>query len=165
MKKDDRRRHMYVIGKTGMGKTNLIQNLAIQDIRAGRGVAVIDPHGELAEECLKAVPSSRIPDVIYFNPSDRKFPVGFNLLDNKDPAIKDLIASGIIAVFQKIWASSWGVRLENTLRHAVLSLLEYPDATLLGVLRILVDEKFRERIIQNEKDPIVKMFWTKQFQE
>jgi DNA helicase HerA-like ATPase len=156
---------MYVVGKTGMGKTNLIKNMAIQDIRAGRGVGIIDPHGELAEECLKAVPSRRIGDVIYFNPCDREFPVGFNLLDCKDPKMKHLVASGVVGVFQKIWASSWGVRLENTLRHAVLSLLEYPDATLLGVLRVLVDEKYREKIIDNEKDPIVRMFWVKQFRE
>lgn len=162
---DDRRRHMYVIGKTGMGKTNLIQNMAIQDIRSDRGVGIIDPHGELAEECLKAVPSRRIGDVIYFNPADRRFPVGFNLLDCKDPEAKDLVASAVVGVFQKLWANSWGVRLENTLRHAVLSLLEYPDATLLGVLRILVDEKYREKIIEQEKDPIVRLFWVKQFRE
>lgn len=162
---EDRRRHMYVIGKTGMGKTNLIQNMAIQDIRSGRGVGIIDPHGELAEECLKAVPSTRISDVIYFNPCDRDFPVGFNLLDCKDPNLKPLVASGVVGVFQKLWASSWGVRLENTLRHAVLSLLEHRDATLLGVLRVLVDEKYREKIIQSEKDPIVRMFWEKQFRE
>jgi hypothetical protein len=165
IKPDDRRRHMYVIGKTGMGKTNLIQNMAIQDIRAGRGVGIIDPHGELAEECLKAVPARRICDVIYFNPCDREFPVGFNLLDLRNPDLKHLVASGVVGVFQKIWASSWGVRLENTLRHAVLSLLEYPDATLLGVLRVLVDEKFREKIINNEKDPVVRLFWFKQFRE
>ena len=162
---EDRRRHMYVIGKTGMGKTNLIQNMAIQDIRSGRGVGVVDPHGDLAEACLKAVPARRIGDVIYFNPSDREFPVGFNLLDTRDPSVKDLVASGVVGVFQKIWASSWGVRLENTLRHAVLSLLEYPDATLLGVLRVLVDEKFREKIILRVKDPIVRLFWVKQFRE
>ncbi len=165
IKPDDRRRHMYVVGKTGMGKTNLIQNMAIQDIHAGRGVAIIDPHGELAEECLKAVPSHRIGDVIYFNPSDREFSVGFNLLDCRDPEMRDLVASGVVGVFQKLWASSWGVRLENTLRHAVLSLLEYSDATLLGVLRMLVDEKYRDKIIDNEKDPVVRMFWLKQFRE
>jgi hypothetical protein len=165
IKTDDRRRHMYVIGKTGMGKTNLIQNMAIQDIRAGRGVAVIDPHGEFAEQCLKAVPSRRINDVLYFNPADTEFPVAFNIMDVPHYASKDLAASGIIGVFHKLWATSWGPRLENTLRHAVLSLLAYPNSTLLEVLQILVDEKFREKVIAAEKDPVLKSFWDKQFRQ
>ena len=163
IKPDDRRRHMYVIGKTGMGKTNLIQNMAIQDIRAGRGVAVMDPHGDFAEACLKAVPSRRINEVIYFNPSDRDFPIGFNVMEVPPYSDKDLTASGIVGTFHKLFSDSWGPRLENTLRHAVLSLLAYPGATLLEVLTLLLNETFRESVIAKEKDPILKRFWDQQF--
>lgn len=156
---------MYVIGKTGMGKTNLIQNMAIQDIRNGQGVCVIDPHGEFAEACLAAVPSRRINDVVYFNPADKEFPLGFNIMEVPGYTTRDLTASGIIGVFKKLWASSWGPRLENTLQHAVLSLLAYPGSTLIEVLTLLIDEKFREKIIAAERDPLLKRFWDKQFRE
>lgn len=165
IKADDRRRHMYVVGKTGMGKTNLLETMVIQDIRNGHGLAYIDPHGDTAERLIKAIPSGRINDVIYFNPSDLAYPIGFNVMEAPDPDTKSLIASGIVGVFRKLWANSWGVRLENTLRHAVLSLLAYQDSTLLGVLKILMDEKYRKMIIKNEKDPIIRMFWEKQFEE
>lgn len=165
IKPDDRRRHMYVMGKTGMGKTNLLETMAIQDIRNGHGVAYIDPHGDTAEKLLAAIPTRRMNDVIYFNPPDLERPIGFNVMEVGDPDTKHLIASGIVGVFHKLWANSWGVRLENTLRHAVLSLLAYPDTTLLGVLKILMDEKYRKTVIKNEKDPIIRMFWEKQFEE
>jgi hypothetical protein len=165
IKPDDRRRHMYVIGKTGMGKTNLIQNMAIQDIRDDRGVAVMDPHGDFAEACLKAVPARRINEVIYFNPSDRDFPIGFNVMEVPVYSDKDLTASGIVGTFHKLFADSWGPRLENTLRHAILSLLAYPGSTLLEVLTLLLDESFREKVITAEEDPVLKRFWDKQFRE
>lgn len=165
IKPDDRRRHMYVIGKTGMGKTNLIQNMAIQDIRAGRGVAVMDPHGDFAEACLKAVPARRINEVVYFNPADRDFPVGFNVMEVPPYSDKDLTASGIVGTFHKLFADSWGPRLENTLRHAALSLLAQPGSTLLEILALLLDEDFRERVIADERDPVLKRFWDKQFRE
>jgi len=163
IKPDDRRRHMYVIGKTGMGKTNLLENMVIQDIRNGHGVCYIDPHGDTAEKLLKSIPSERINDVIYFNPADQQFPIAYNVMEAVDPEYRHLISSGLIGVFKKIWADSWGPRLEYILRNALLALLEYPGSTLLGVTRILVDKKYRERVVEKVSDPVVKMFWTEEF--
>ncbi|MDZ7611281.1 MAG: type IV secretion system DNA-binding domain-containing protein [Candidatus Moranbacteria bacterium] len=163
IKIDDRRRHVYTIGKTGMGKTNLIQNMAIQDIRDGNGVAVADPHGEFAEECMKAVPASRINDVIYFNPADTDYPIAMNVMEKVGTEYRHLVASGLVGVFKKIWADSWGPRLEYLLRNAILALLEYPTSTLLGVPRILVDKDYREKVVEKVSDPVVKTFWTEEF--
>lgn len=163
IKTDDRRRHMYVIGKTGMGKTNMLENMVVQDIRNGHGVCYIDPHGDTAEKLIKAIPAERINDVIYFNPADQKFPIAFNVMEKVDPEYRHLVASGLIGVFKKIWADSWGPRLEYILRNAILALLEYPGSTLLGVTRILVDKKYRERVVDKVTDPVVKMFWTDEF--
>jgi CxxC-x17-CxxC domain-containing protein len=163
IKKDDRRRHFYVVGKTGTGKTTMIQNMAIQDVQNGRGVAIVDPHGEFAEEVLKAVPASRINDVIYFNPADQEWPIAFNVMEKVDTEYRHLIASGLVGVFKKIWADSWGPRLEYILRNAILALLEYPGSTLLGVTRILTDKNYRERVVEKISDPVVKMFWADEF--
>lgn len=163
IKTDDRRRHMYVIGKTGMGKTNLIQNMAIQDIRNGKGLAVVDPHGEFAEECLKAVPANRISDVIYFNPADMEFPIALNVMEKVAPDQRHLVASGLVGVFKKIWADSWGPRLEYLLRNAILALLEYPNSTLLGVTRLLIDKEYRAKVMTKVTDPVVKSFWVDEF--
>jgi len=163
IKEDDRRRHLYAIGKTGMGKTNLIQNMAIQDIRNGKGVAIVDPHGEFAEECLKAVPPERINDVIYFNPADQDFPIAMNIMEKVDAEYRHLIASGLVGVFKKLWADSWGPRLEYLLRNAILALLEYPSSTLLGVNRLLIDKEYREKVLEKCTDPVVKSFWTDEF--
>jgi len=163
IKEDDRRRHFYVVGKTGTGKTTMIQNMAIQDIQNGRGVAIVDPHGEFAEEVLKAVPASRINDVIYFNPADQEWPIAFNVMEKVDTEYRHLIASGLVGVFKKIWADSWGPRLEYILRNAILALLEYPGSTLLGVTRILVDKNYRERVVEKISDPVVKSFWVDEF--
>jgi CxxC-x17-CxxC domain-containing protein len=163
IKEDDRRRHFYVVGKTGTGKTTMIQNMAIQDIQNGRGVAIVDPHGEFAEEVLKAVPASRINDVIYFNPADQEWPIAFNVMEKVDTEYRHLIASGLVGVFKKIWADSWGPRLEYILRNAILALLEYPGSTLLGVTRILIDKNYRERVVEKISDPVVKFFWAEEF--
>lgn len=163
IKTDDRRRHMYVIGKTGMGKTNLLENLAVQDIRNGHGVCFIDPHGDTAEKLIKAIPTNRINDVIYFNPADQDFPIAFNVMEKVDPEYRHLVASGLVGVFKKIWADSWGPRLEYILRNAILALLEYPGSTLLGVTRILVDKKYRDRVVERVSDPVVKQFWVDEF--
>ena len=163
IKMDDRRRHMYVIGKTGMGKTNLLENLVIQDIQKGHGVAFVDPHGDTAEKLIKAIPANRINDVIYFNPSDQDFPIAFNVMEKVGPEYRHLVASGLVGVFKKIWADSWGPRLEYILRNAILALLEYPGATLLGVTRILVDKSYRERVVEKVTDPVVKSFWVDEF--
>lgn len=163
IKQDDRRRHMYLIGKTGMGKTNLLENLVVQDIRNGHGVCYIDPHGDTAEKLLKAVPANRIEDVIYFNPADQNFPIAFNVMESIDPEYRHLVASGLVGVFKKIWADSWGPRLEYILRNAIMALLEYPGSTLLGVTRILVDKKYRERVVDKVTDPVIRQFWVDEF--
>ena len=163
IKPDDRRRHMYIIGKTGMGKTTLMENMAIQDIRNNHGLAVVDPHGEFAEKMLKFVPSARVNDVIYFNPADLGFPIAFNPLEVVDLERRHLVASGLIGVFKKIWAESWGPRLEYVLRNAILALLEYPGSTLLGIMRILVDKSYRKKVIFKISDPVVKSFWVEEF--
>jgi CxxC-x17-CxxC domain-containing protein len=163
IKTDDRRRHMYIIGKTGMGKTNLLEHMVIQDIRNGHGVAYVDPHGDTAEKLIKAIPANRINDVIYFNPSDQDYPIAFNVMERVDPEYRHLVASGLVGVFKKIWADSWGPRLEYILRNAILALLEYPGSTLLGVTRILVDKNYRIRVVNKITDPVVRSFWVDEF--
>ncbi len=163
IKADDRRRHMYIIGKTGMGKTNLLENLVIQDIQHGYGIAYIDPHGDTAEKLIRAIPPSRANDVIYFNPSDQDFPVAFNVMEHVGPEYRHLVASGLVGVFKKIWADSWGPRLEYILRNAILALLEYPGSTLLGVMRILVDKEYRKRVLEKVTDPVVRSFWVDEY--
>ncbi len=163
IKPTDRQRHMYVIGKTGTGKTNMIKNMAIHDIRAGHGMAFIDPHGDTADDLLNFIPSSRVNDVIYFNPADQDHPIALNAVEQVDPDHRHLVASGLVGVFKKLWAESWGPRLEYLLRNAILALLEYPGATLLGVMRILVDKSYRKKVIEKIQDPVVKSFWVEEF--
>lgn len=163
IKTDDRRRHMYVIGKTGMGKTNLLETMVIQDIQNGKGVAYVDPHGDTAEKLIKSIPANRINDVIYFNPADQEFPIAFNVMERVDAKQRHLIASGLVGVFKKIWADSWGPRLEYILRNAILALLEYPGSTLLGVTRILVDKSYLKRVTEKITDPVVRSFWVDEF--
>lgn len=165
IKTDDRRRHMYVIGKTGMGKTNLLENLAIQDIHNGHGIAFIDPHGDTAEKLIRAIPPHRINDVIYLNPADQDFPIAFNVMEKVDPEFRHLVASGLVGVFKKIYAESWGPRLEYILRNAILALLEFPGSTLLGVTRILVDKSYRARVVEKITDPVVRSFWVDEFSQ
>ena len=154
---------MYLIGKTGMGKSTILENMIIDDIRAGHGVAVVDPHGDLAEKIIKFIPDDRIEDVIYFNPADIEYPIAFNVVEQVEPHLRHLVASGLIGVFQKLWADSWGPRLEYILRNAILAILDYPGSTLLGVVRILSDKQFRKKVVSNIKDPVVKAFWEKEF--
>ncbi len=163
IKLDDRRRHMYVIGKTGMGKSTMLENMVIQDIRAGRGLAVVDPHGDLVEKILNYIPSYRINDVVYLNPADVDFPIAFNILEAVDPAQRHLVSSGLIAVFKKLWVDSWGPRLEYILRNTILALIEYPGSTLLGVTRMFVDKDYRNKVVDHITDPIVKAFWQTEF--
>jgi CxxC-x17-CxxC domain-containing protein len=163
IKKDDRRRHMYLIGKTGMGKSTAMENMIIQDIINGEGVALIDPHGDFAEKILDYVPNNRINDVVYLNPADIEFPIAFNLLESATSEHKHLIASGLIGVFKKLWADSWGPRLEYLLRNAILALLDYPGSTLLGVMRILVDKGYRNKVISKIQDPVVRSFWVEEY--
>ncbi len=163
IKTDDRRRHMYLIGKTGMGKSTVLENMIVDDIRAGYGVAVVDPHGDLAEKIIEYIPTHRIKDVVYFNPSDINHPIAFNVVEQVDSHLSHLVASGLIGVFQKLWADSWGPRLEYILRNAILAILDFPGSTLLGVVRMLSDKGYRKRVTANIKDPVVKAFWEKEF--
>jgi len=163
IKIDDRRRHVYVIGKTGMGKTNLVENMAIQDIQAGRGMGFIDPHGEAAENLLNFIPADRINDVVYFNPADIENPVAFNVMEQIDPEHRHLVAAGLMGVFKKIWPDVWSARMEYILNNTILALLEYPNSTLLGVNRMLSDIEFRRKVVDKVTDPMVKSFWTQEF--
>ncbi len=163
--KEDRRRHMYIVGKTGMGKSTLLLNCIVQDIQRGNGVAVLDPHGDLVERLLDYVPPRRINETIYFNPADTEHPIAFNPLYHKDHSQRHLVASGLIQVFKKIWADSWGPRLEYVLRNAILALLEKPGNTLLGIPRLLTDDRFRQKIIRGIKDPVVRHFWEIEFEQ
>ena len=163
IKTDDRRRHMYLIGKTGMGKSTILENMIVEDIRSGKGVAVVDPHGDLAEKVIKYIPKERIKDVVYFNPSDIDYPIAFNLVEQVEPHLRHLVASGLIGVFQKLWADSWGPRLEYILRNSILAILDFPGSTLLGVVRMLSDKEYRKKVVANIKDPVVKSFWEKEF--
>lgn len=163
IKTDDRRRHIYIIGKTGMGKTALLENMAIQDIRAGKGVGIVDPHGEFAEKMLDFVPKSRVNDVIYFDPADLDFPIAFNVMEKVDIAHRHLVAAGLLGVFKKIWPDVWSARMEYILNNSILALLEVPGTTLLGVNRMLSDREYREKIIHKITDPTIKSFWLQEF--
>jgi hypothetical protein len=163
IKTDDRRRHVYLIGKTGMGKTTVMENMVIQDIRNGHGVAFLDPHGDSVQRILDAVPGNRVNDVIYFNPADLEYPVAFNILESVDPKYKHLVASGLMGVFTKIWANMWSARMEYILNNTILALLDSPGNTLLGITRMYVDKKYRKKIVDNIKDPMVRAFWTDEY--
>lgn len=163
IKTDDRRRHMYIIGKTGMGKTTTLENLIISDIRAGRGVGVVDPHGDLAEKILDFIPADRINDVVYFNPADLDWPIAFNILESIDPRYKHLVASGMMGVFKKIWPDVWSARMEYILNNTILALLDCPGSTMLGINRMLADRDYRKKVILKLKDPVVKAFWVDEF--
>lgn len=164
IKEKNRRGHMYIIGKTGTGKTTLIENMIISDIRAGNGLAVIDPHGDLAEHLLNFIPKRRINETIYFNPSDLDYPIAFNPLEKVDRDYHHLVASGLISVFKKIWYDFWGPRMEHILRQAILALLEYPGSTLLDLPLILVDKEFRKKVLEKVTNPQVRDFWLTEFE-
>lgn len=163
IKSKDRDRHMYVIGKTGMGKSTLLENMAIQDIRNGEGFAFIDPHGGTVERLLDYVPKDRLKDVVYFAPFDLEHPIAFNVMEDVGYDRRHLVVSGLMATFKKIWADAWSARMEYILTNTLLALLEYPDATLLGVNRMYTDKSYRQKVVDNVKDPVVKDFWTKEF--
>lgn len=163
IKAKDRTRHMYVIGKTGMGKSTMLENMAIQDIQNGEGVAFIDPHGSTADKLLDYVPQERMKDVLYFAPFDMEHPVSFNVMEDVGPDKRHLVVSGLMSTFKKIWVDAWSARMEYILSNTMLALLEYPDATLLGVNRMLSDKNYREAVVANISDPSVKSFWVDEF--
>ena len=163
IKSKDRDRHMYVIGKTGMGKSTLLENMAIQDIRNGEGLVFIDPHGGTVERLLDYIPEERVKDVVYFAPFDMEHPIAFNVMEDVGYDKRHLVVSGLMATFKKIWEDAWSARMEYILTNTLLALLEYPDATLLGVNRMYTDKEYRKKVVDNVRDPVVKDFWTKEF--
>ncbi len=165
IKEKDRRGHMYVIGKTGTGKSTLIENMIISDINAGNGVALIDPHGDLAGAILNHIPEERVNDVVYFSPADTGYPVAFNPLEAVPADCRGLVVSGIISVFKKVWGDSWGPRLEHILRHALLTLMERPGSTLIDLPRLLTDKDFRAGVVSGVTTPQLKEFWFSEFEK
>lgn len=163
VKLNDRRRHIYIVGKTGSGKSVLLENMVISDIEAGRGVGVVDPHGEFADKVLDFVPESRLEDIIYFDPSDIDYPIAFNPLEQVGTEYRHLVASGMMGVFQKIWPDAWSARMAYILNNTLLALLEYPGSTLLGIMRMLAEKNYREKIVEKLQDPVVKSFWANEF--
>jgi energy-coupling factor transporter ATP-binding protein EcfA2 len=163
IKAKDRQRHMYVIGKTGMGKSTLLENLAAQDIMNGEGMAFIDPHGSAAETLLEYIPEHRIDDVVYFAPFDMEHPVSFNVMEDVGPDKRHLVVSGLMSTFKKIWVDAWSARMEYILTNALLALIEYPDTTLLSVNRLFADKAYREKVVEYIKDPAVKSYWVDEF--
>lgn len=158
----DRGRHIYVIGQTGVGKSGLLELLTLSDIYYNEGFCVIDPHGDYAVDMLKFIPQRRVSDVIYFNPADTEFPIGFNPLEYSDPAFKNHISSELVGVLKRMF-ESWGPRLEYILRYTILALLDYPDATMLDITRMLTERSFRDDVIKHINDPVVKTFWVTEF--
>lgn len=154
---------MYMIGKSGVGKTTMMERMFIEDVRAGHGAAWFDPHGDAAEKLLNFIPAERIDDVIYFNPADTDFPIGFNALENVHGEHRHLVASGIMSVFKKIWPDVWSARMEYILNNTLLALLEYPGSTLLGIMRMLAEKSYRESVVDRLEDPVVKSFWVNEF--
>ena len=154
---------MYVVGKTGTGKTEMLETMVLADIKAGRGIGLIDPHGEFAEKILELIPESRLDDVIYFNPSDIDYPIAFNPLEVTNPESRHLVASGIMSVFKKIWPDVWSARMEYILNNSLLTLLEYPGSTLLGIMHLLADKEYRRKVVDNLQDPVIKSFWLDEF--
>jgi len=164
IKRKDRRQHVYILGKSGTGKSALMFNMIIQNIENGDGVCMVDPHGENVEAILSAIPPHRMKDVIYFNPADTEHHIGFNVLELIDPKYKHLVASGLMGIFTKIWANAWSARMEYILNNAILALLDTPGSTLLGIPRMLVDKDYRQKIISNLKDPVIKAFWVHEYE-
>lgn len=159
----DRGRHIYILGQTGTGKTGALELLTLSDIYWDQGFAVIDPHGDYAQQVLNFIPERRIDDVVYFNPADRDYPIGFNPIEVIDPTLKGHISSEMVGVLKRLFGDSWGPRLEYILRYTLLALLDYPNSTLLDITRMLTEKKFREGVISHIQDPVVRNFWVNEF--
>jgi hypothetical protein len=165
IKDNDRLGHIYCIGKTGVGKSTLLKNMAISDIERGNGLGIIDPHGDIAEDILNHIPTGRLKDVVYFDPSDLDHPIAFNPLHAIHPNYHHLVASGLVSTFRKVWSESWGPRLEYILRFTLLTLLWYPNATLLDIQPLLTDIRFRNDVLVYVKDEHILSFWKNEFEK
>ena len=163
IKAADRTRHVYVIGKTGTGKSTLLENMAVQDIQNGEGFAFIDPHGKTADLLLDYIPEHRVNDVLYFAPFDLAHPVCFNVMEDIGPDKRHLVAAGLMSAFKKIWVDAWSARMEYILNNTILALLEFPNSTLLGINRMLADKQFRLSVVSHITDPGVRAFWEDEF--
>ena len=163
MKRADRRRHTYLVGKSGVGKSKLMELLIRQDIAYGHGVCLIDPHGDFIEDVLAFIPENRIKDVIIIDPSDTDFPVSFNPLSNVDPELKHQVTQGLLEVLQKQFGANWTPRLEHVFRFTTLALLDYPEATMRGMIQMLTDRNYLQRVIEYIEDDMVKRFWAVEF--
>jgi len=160
---EDRGKHVYIIGKTGMGKSTMLENMAIQDIQNGEGLAFIDPHGATAEKLLEFIPHERVKDVLYFAPFDTDYPIGFNVMEDVGYDKRHLVVSGLMGALKRIWVDAWSARMEYILQNTLLALLEYPDTTLLDVNRMLTNKTFRAAVVEKISDPIVRSFWVEEF--
>jgi hypothetical protein len=161
---EERRRHLYIVGQTGTGKSTLLLNLIAQDLTAGEGLALLDPHGDLAEAVLMHVPRGRTNDLVYINPADTGRPIGFNPLSAVPEDLKPIVADGVVSAFRHVWPESWGPRLDYILTNAVRALLDVPGATLLMLPRLLIDEAFRVHLVEHHVgDPVVRSFWQNEY--
>ena len=162
-KRVDRRRHLYIIGKSGVGKTKLLELFLRQDIMYGHGLCLIDPHGDVIDSLLDFIPENRIEDVCIIDPSDVNFPASFNPLSNVDPMFKFQLTQGLIEVFQKQFGANWTPRLEHVFRFTCLALLDYPYATMRGMISMLTDRNYRQKVVEYIKDDMVKRFFAIEF--
>ena len=164
IKAKDRLKHVYVIGKTGMGKSTLLENMAVQDIKGNEGMAFIDPHGKTADLLLEYVPPERIKDVVYFAPFDTDFPISFNVMEDVGPDKRHLVVNGLMSAFKKLFGEeSFSDRMQYILQNTILALLEYPGSTMLGINRMLTDKAYRDKVVANVTDSSVKTYWTQEF--
>lgn len=163
IKDKDRLHHMYVIGKSGTGKSTLLINMALSDIQKGKGLAVIDPHGDVSQTLLKNIPEHRKHDLIYFNPADTEHPIAFNPIHGIHPNYHHLVASGLLSTFKKIWKESWGPRMEHILRYTLLTLLNYPNATLLDIQSLLTESAFRDKVLDYVSNSHIIAFWKNEY--
>ncbi len=161
----DRRLHMYSIGKTGTGKSTLMENMIYDDLIRGRGIAIVDPHGQTIDHILDFIPEERVKDIVYLNPADHDFPIGFNLLERVSADQKNIVSSGLMSVFLKLWEGTFSARMEYILRNTILALLDYPNATMLGIMKVLNDKEYRKMVLSYVKDPVVLDFFLNEFEK